>query len=217
MAIIQGLIPPSRENWELISKIWQLFPLVRTAHPSRSTKLPSSVCAYSKYMANSKQFTAVQWLTTWYPMGKTSIESKLNIPGRIGWMTMEAPGFILLLYIMFTLPGETGMESVPISNWAMAGMFVCFLDFTFAFDVSEMGITLGTFADTRHRQSTTSTALFSIHSWPLPCHQSTSSFGAPLSFSKSQTPQLSVAGLLDTVLELSTIGLADCTQWRSAW
>ncbi|TID15652.1 3-oxo-5-alpha-steroid 4-dehydrogenase-like protein [Venturia nashicola] len=95
MAIIQGLIPPSQENWKLISTIWQLFPL----------------------------FTGVQWLTTWYPMGKTSIESRFNIPGRIGWMTMEAPGFILLLYIMFTLPEQTGMDSVPISNWAMAGMF----------------------------------------------------------------------------------------------
>ncbi|KAE9965401.1 hypothetical protein BLS_007672 [Venturia inaequalis] len=69
------------------------------------------------------QFTALQWLTTWYPMGKTSIESRFNIPGRIGWMTMEAPGFILLLYIMSTLPEQTGMDSVPISNWAMAGMF----------------------------------------------------------------------------------------------
>jgi 3-oxo-5-alpha-steroid 4-dehydrogenase 1 len=59
-------------------------------------------------------------------MGKTSIESKFNIPGRIGWMTMEAPGFILLLYIMWSLPGETGMESVPNANWAMAGMFVGF-------------------------------------------------------------------------------------------
>lgn len=57
-------------------------------------------------------------------MGKTSIESRFNIPGRIGWMTMEAPGFILLLYIMFTLPEQTGMDTVPISNWAMAGMFV---------------------------------------------------------------------------------------------
>jgi len=96
MAIIPGLIPPSRENWELISKAWQLFPLFATA----------------------------QWFTAWYPMGKTSIESRFNIPGRIGWATMEAPGFLLLGYIMYSLPKEVGLSSLPVSNWAMFGMFV---------------------------------------------------------------------------------------------
>jgi len=56
-------------------------------------------------------------------MGKTSIESRLNLPGKWGWFTMEAPGFLTLLYIMFTLPKELGLESLPTSNWAMAGMF----------------------------------------------------------------------------------------------
>lgn len=70
------------------------------------------------------QFTAAQWMTTWYPMGKTSIDSRLNIPGKWGWFTMEAPGFLTLLYIMFTLPKQLGIESLPMTNWAMAGMFV---------------------------------------------------------------------------------------------
>jgi len=114
MAIISGLIPPSRENWELISKIWQLFPLVgEYSHPEELPKLINT------------QFTAAQWMTSWYPMGKTSIESRFNIPGRIGWFTMEAPGFILLLYIMNALPKELGLDDgMPISNWALAGMFV---------------------------------------------------------------------------------------------
>ena len=66
----------------------------------------------------------MQWLTTWYPMGKTSIESRFNIPGKWAWFTMEAPGFITLLYIMYSLPKELGVTSLPTPNWVMAGMFV---------------------------------------------------------------------------------------------
>jgi 3-oxo-5-alpha-steroid 4-dehydrogenase 1 len=56
-------------------------------------------------------------------MGKTSIESKFNLPGKWAWFTMEAPGFITLLCIMFTLPKQLGLESLPTTNWVMAGMF----------------------------------------------------------------------------------------------
>ena len=68
----------------------------------------------------------MQWLTDWYPQGKTSSSSRLNIPGKWAWFTMEAPGFIILLYIMFTLPTELGIAELPWGNWAMAGMFVSF-------------------------------------------------------------------------------------------
>lgn len=37
---------------------------------------------------------------------------------------MEAPGFITLLYIMFTLPQQNGIEKLPLANWLMAGLFV---------------------------------------------------------------------------------------------
>lgn len=57
-------------------------------------------------------------------MGKTSIDSPFNIPGKIAWVTMEAPGFMTLLYIMFTLPKINGMEEVPTGNWLMTGLFV---------------------------------------------------------------------------------------------
>jgi len=59
-------------------------------------------------------------------MGKTSVESRFNIPGKIGWFTMEAPGFLTLLYIMFNLPSELGLDwrQLPVGNWVMAGMFV---------------------------------------------------------------------------------------------
>ena len=63
----------------------------------------------------------------WYPAGKTSQPSRFNIPGKIGWATMEAPGFITLLYIMYTLPQQEGIESLPWPNWTMAVLFVSFL------------------------------------------------------------------------------------------
>lgn len=57
-------------------------------------------------------------------MGKTSVDSRLNIPGKIGWMTMEVPGFLILLYIMYTLPAKLGIQSLPWENYTMAALFV---------------------------------------------------------------------------------------------
>lgn len=96
MAIIQNWMPPSRENWELISYAWQFFPV----------------------------FTAAQWFIDWYPQGKTSTESRFNIPGKIGWASMESAGFITLLYIMYALPKELDIKELPWGNWTMAGCFV---------------------------------------------------------------------------------------------
>ncbi|KAF2013763.1 3-oxo-5-alpha-steroid 4-dehydrogenase-like protein [Aaosphaeria arxii CBS 175.79] len=96
MAIVQGLIPPSRENWEWICYVWQFFPLI----------------------------TAIQWVIDWYPQGKTSTESRFNIPGKIGWATMESVGFLLLLVIFYTLPKELGIGELPWGNWTMVGCFV---------------------------------------------------------------------------------------------
>ncbi|KAK0654583.1 Uncharacterized protein DIS24_g5037 [Lasiodiplodia hormozganensis] len=96
MAIVQNWLPPSRENWELISSVWQLFPL----------------------------FAAVQWFIDWYPQGKTSTDSRWNLPGKWAWFTMEIPGAATLLYIMYTLPKELNLtEPLPWGNWTMAGMF----------------------------------------------------------------------------------------------
>ncbi|KAL9126964.1 MAG: hypothetical protein Q9217_004070 [Psora testacea] len=96
MAILETWCPPSREHWELITFLWQFFPVL----------------------------TIFQWLQSWYPAGKTSTDSRLNVPGRIGWATMEAPGFITLLYIMYSLPKTEGIEELPWANWVMAGMFI---------------------------------------------------------------------------------------------
>ena len=63
-------------------------------------------------------------MTDFFPMGKTHIQSRLNLPGKAGWVMMEIPGFITLLYIMFALPQQLGIESLPRANWLMAAFFV---------------------------------------------------------------------------------------------
>jgi len=75
--------------------LWQLFPVV----------------------------TLFQWATDFYPQGKTSINSRFNIPGKIGWALMETPGFVVVLYCMFNLPKEQGIKELPAANWLMAGLF----------------------------------------------------------------------------------------------
>lgn len=65
-------------------------------------------------------------------MGKTSVTSRLNLPGRIGWLTMEAPGFLTLLYTLRTLPpqlpashyGGDPDRSLPWQNKVLAALFV---------------------------------------------------------------------------------------------
>ncbi|KAK3706718.1 hypothetical protein LTR37_012562 [Vermiconidia calcicola] len=95
MALIPGILPPSRENWELIVFSFQLFPL----------------------------FTATQWLTKWYPAGKTSIDSKLNLSGKWAWCIMESPTILLMTYCMFSIPQQEGIASLPWANWTMAGIY----------------------------------------------------------------------------------------------
>lgn len=60
----------------------------------------------------------------WYGMGKTSVDSVLNIPGRIAWFTMEIPGFLTLLYMMTTLPAEHGITQLPWQNQVLAALYV---------------------------------------------------------------------------------------------
>jgi 3-oxo-5-alpha-steroid 4-dehydrogenase 1 len=71
----------------------------------------------------------MQWLTKWYGMGKTSVSSRLNLPGRIGWLTMEAPGALTLMYLMKVLPEQHGIDDLPWQNKVLAGLFVslCFV------------------------------------------------------------------------------------------
>lgn len=67
----------------------------------------------------------MQWVVKWYGMGKTSVSSNFNIPGRVAWMTMECPGFLTLLYVMNTLPQKVGIDDLPWQNRVLGGLFVC--------------------------------------------------------------------------------------------
>lgn len=70
------------------------------------------------------QLSMGQLTTSWYGMGKTSVHSRINIPGRVAWLLMECPGFTLLLYIMNTLPRQVGITDLPWQNKVLAGLFV---------------------------------------------------------------------------------------------
>ncbi|KAI9848207.1 MAG: hypothetical protein M1837_000881 [Sclerophora amabilis] len=95
MEVLQDWLPPSRENWELIVWAFKFFPLI----------------------------TVGQWFTDFHPAGKNSVESRFNIPGKIAWATMEIPGFIVLLYTMFTLPEKVGLSTLPWPNWVMGTLY----------------------------------------------------------------------------------------------
>ncbi|KXH62409.1 3-oxo-5-alpha-steroid 4-dehydrogenase [Colletotrichum salicis] len=96
MSLIEGWLPPTRENWETITTVWQLsWPV----------------------------FGSLQYVINWYGMGKTSVTSRLNIPGRLAWFLMEIPGVTTLLYIMNTLPRQVGIDDLPWQNKVLAGLF----------------------------------------------------------------------------------------------
>jgi 3-oxo-5-alpha-steroid 4-dehydrogenase 1 len=69
------------------------------------------------------QITAVQWLTAYYPMGKTSTTSCLNVPGKLAWMLMELPAPLLLVYTMTGL--RATLPPPPKENLILAGIYVC--------------------------------------------------------------------------------------------
>jgi hypothetical protein len=92
--------------------------------PSCKSTMVVAPQLYIVLIALRLQVTTAQWVLDWYPQGKTSIESRWNIDGKIGWATMESAGFIVLLYIMYALPKELGISELPWGNWTMAGCFV---------------------------------------------------------------------------------------------
>ncbi|KAL2160165.1 hypothetical protein VTH06DRAFT_1821 [Thermothelomyces fergusii] len=95
--LIPNWFPPNRENYEFILSIWKWMPV----------------------------FASLQWVTAWYGMGKTSVESRLNLPGRAGWLTMEVPGFLTLLYTMRALSSQMETEEgLPYQNKVLAFLFV---------------------------------------------------------------------------------------------
>lgn len=98
----------------------------RSASSLSSCPLPATSLTLRLFLL---QAASLQWLITWYGMGKTSVTSRFNLPGRIGWLTMEAPGFLTLLYMLRTLPAQVHADagadfSLPWQNKVLGALFV---------------------------------------------------------------------------------------------
>lgn len=104
--ILEGWLPPTRANWELIVWSFQFFPIVRPP-PQPTHSFHVTTCATSPSTNTDHhplQFTAVQWLTDFYPQGKTSIPSRYNLNGHLAWFLMEIPGLLAAWYCFLTIP-----------------------------------------------------------------------------------------------------------------
>ncbi|KAL4798893.1 ubiquitin elongating factor core-domain-containing protein [Aspergillus venezuelensis] len=94
---LRDLILPTPEGYTTLLNIFQYFPLV----------------------------TLIIWITPWWPAGKTSPKnSSLAINGRIAWFLMEITGPVNLLYILSKLPQRLNMQTLPLPNKLVAGLYV---------------------------------------------------------------------------------------------
>ncbi|KAI5291834.1 hypothetical protein KEM54_005692 [Ascosphaera aggregata] len=97
---------------------------------------PVTAAAYSFFLNIFQYFpivTIIQWFLPWYPQGKTSVSSRLNLPGRYAWCLMEIVGPVNLLYTLFFTTTTTsssehvGLSSyrdLPFANKLIAGLYV---------------------------------------------------------------------------------------------
>ncbi|PLN75482.1 hypothetical protein BDW42DRAFT_197733 [Aspergillus taichungensis] len=70
-------------------------------------------------------FTTIEWLTPYYPAGKSSLQSSaLNIPGRLGWTIMELVGPLNLLNILRTQTPQLGIASLPLPNKLVVALYL---------------------------------------------------------------------------------------------
>lgn len=86
----------------------------------------------SKYKCNSAslliflthpQLCTIQLLTSFYPTGKTSIASRLNLPGRFAWITMELPSPVLLVVTVLGVSWQT-TTPLPWPHVLLMAMFL---------------------------------------------------------------------------------------------
>ncbi|KAF7592900.1 hypothetical protein BBP40_012312 [Aspergillus hancockii] len=103
-----------------ISLFQSLPPWRDLLHPTPETY--TQILTVWQYFA---PLTIVQWLTSYFPMGKTSLESSpLNIPGRIAWSSMELVAPINLLYHLTTLPPKMNISPIPTPNKLLATLYI---------------------------------------------------------------------------------------------
>ncbi|EIT78385.1 steroid reductase [Aspergillus oryzae 100-8] len=105
-----------------ISTLNSLPPLQDLLHPNPETY--TQILNIWQYFAS---FTVVIWLTTWFPMGKTSLKSSIfNIPGRLAWTAMELIAPLNLIYVMKALVAKlnTDLTSLPLPNQTVAALYL---------------------------------------------------------------------------------------------
>ncbi|KKK13168.1 hypothetical protein AOCH_001513 [Aspergillus ochraceoroseus] len=113
---LKDLMLPTPETYVTLINIFQYFPLVSDKH---------LILYYTLKNSLQFQFSIIQWLTSFHPAGKTSLQkSSLNIPGRIGWFAMEIVGPINLIYILWKLPPKLHIESLPLQNKLVAVLYI---------------------------------------------------------------------------------------------
>ncbi|KAK2801865.1 hypothetical protein FQN51_005014 [Onygenales sp. PD_10] len=99
--------------------------------PLREFIPPPSPDAYIVLLTIFSYFpigTLIQWLTPFYPQGKTSLPtSRLNFPGRYAWALMESVCACNLLYSLHNGAsnfGNDGISSLPTWHKVVAGLYV---------------------------------------------------------------------------------------------
>ncbi|KAJ5673838.1 hypothetical protein N7462_009277 [Penicillium macrosclerotiorum] len=86
---------------------------------------PPSPAAYITVLSIFQYFpvvSIVQWILSWHPAGKTSIQNSLfNIPGRLAWFTMEIVGPLNLLFnLSQTSPS---LLELPVTNQLVVALY----------------------------------------------------------------------------------------------
>ncbi|KNG82817.1 3-oxo-5-alpha-steroid 4-dehydrogenase family protein [Aspergillus nomiae NRRL 13137] len=105
-----------------ISILNSLPPLQDLLHPTPETF--TQILSIWQYFA---PFTIFIWLTTWFPMGKTSLKSSIfNIPGHLAWSAMELMAPLNLIHVMQALAPKlnTDLRSLPLANQVVAALYL---------------------------------------------------------------------------------------------
>ncbi|KAF8473811.1 3-oxo-5-alpha-steroid 4-dehydrogenase-like protein [Kalaharituber pfeilii] len=92
---LPDILPLTLPTYCLLLSIWKWFPI----------------------------FGCIQLLTDYYPTGKTSFSSPLNLPGRHAWITMELPSPIWLLVTSLSVSQHLSL-SLPLRNRILIAIYL---------------------------------------------------------------------------------------------
>lgn len=110
--LVGELFPPTPRVFGLLLAFFRAFPFVGTRVHGHQHSLIDI------------QFSLLQWtpLGELQAMGKTSGDSKLNLPGRYAWAAAESIGPVNLIYILFALPAKLKPSPQASSSFLGTGL-----------------------------------------------------------------------------------------------